>query len=330
MRRTAVRLRASLLRCDDLTHAYQRNMRPTNSLKIMCAASRARVFLASLLVLAAASAGALDVPYLSGRVVDEAGLLSPDAERRVVGILEGLEQQTGAQVAVLTLPSLEDEAIEDYSHRVAETWKLGRGKFDDGALLLIVRDDRLMRLEVGYGLEPVLTDALSRRILDEQLRPRFRNGDFDGGIEAAAQSIATVVSGQGDLPPPVRSRDSGRDFGGLFILFLVLSNFFFGLVRAPGKIAWVFYALLMPVAYFLPAALISSRAGVIIFGLWLVGFPILRLILPKATLGGRGGFGGWIVGGGGRHRGGWSGGGFGGGFSGGGGSFGGGGASSSW
>lgn len=286
----------------------------------------------SALVLAS-GAGALEVPYLGGRVNDEADMMPPAAEQRVEQILAALEEKTGAQVAVLTVPSLEGDPIDDFSIRVAETWKLGRGKFDDGALLLISRDDRQMRLEVGYGLEGVLPDALSRRILDEQLRPRFRSGDFGGGIEAAAQSIATLVSGEGELPPPSRSKGSRRDLGGLLLFFiLVVGNVLLGLVRAPGKVGWIAYAIGMPVAFFLPAVLLSPVAGGIFLVLWAVGFPVLRAILPKASLrsGGRGGpFGGILIGGGGR-SGGWSGGGGFGGFSGGGGSFGGGGASSSW
>ncbi len=279
---------------------------------------------------------AIEVPYLDGRVNDLADLMPPASERRVEQLLAQLEQQTGAQVAVLTVPSLEGDPIDDFSIRVAETWKLGRGKFDDGVLLLIVRDDRLMRLEVGYSLEGVLPDALSRRILDEQLRPRFRAGDFGGGIEAAAQSIATLVSGEGELPPPRRSSRGSRSPGGLWVIVLVVGNIFLGLVRAPGRVPWIAYVLLMPVVGFLPGAFLSARAGWVALGLWTVGFPILRFFLPRATpgsggLGGRGGpFGGILIGGG-RHSGGWSGGGgFGGGFSGGGGSFGGGGASSSW
>lgn len=290
---------------------------------------------AVMIFLTAAPAGAIEVPYLGGRVNDLANMMSPDSEQRVEQLLTQLEQQTGAQVAVLTVASLEGDPIEDFSLRVAETWKLGRGQFDDGALLVISRDDRLMRLEVGYGLEGAIPDILAGRILDEQLRPRFRNGDFGGGIEAAAASIATLVSGEGELPPPTRSSRGSWDPGALLMIFLIVGNIFLGLVRAPGKVAWVIYVLLMPLVGFLPGALLSARAGWIALGLWIIGFPILRFVLPKASagsVGGRGGpFGGILIGGGGgRRSGGWSGGGGFGGFSGSGGSFGGGGASSSW
>jgi len=146
--------------------------------------------------LAASTALALDVPRLTGRVNDYADLLSSDAEIRIEQKLAMLEKDTGAQVAVLTIQSLEAESLEEYSLRVAETWALGRGDQDDGALLLIARNDRKMRLEVGYGLEPTLTDIMSKRILDQVLRPRFRAGDFDATrCNVAPASCARRESG---------------------------------------------------------------------------------------------------------------------------------------
>ncbi|PYM56963.1 MAG: methanol dehydrogenase, partial [Candidatus Rokuibacteriota bacterium] len=140
-------------------------------------------------------APALDVPYLAGRVNDLARVLSPAARDRLEAKLRDLEQRTGAQVAVLVIPSLEGESLEAYSVRVAQTWKLGRKGVDDGVLFLVAKNDRKMRIEVGYGLEPRLTDALSRQILDDQVRPRFRNNDFDGGIEAGVDAIGAVIEG---------------------------------------------------------------------------------------------------------------------------------------
>lgn len=160
----------------------------------------ARVLVAVVVVTfcpaAAAPAAALEVPFLSGRVVDEAEILSPEAEQRLTATLEQLEAQTGAQVAVLTVPSLGGEALEEYSLRVAETWKLGGAERDDGVLLLIARDDRQMRFEVGYGLEGAIPDILAGRILDQAVRPRFRDGDFDGGVTDGIDKVAALVRGE--------------------------------------------------------------------------------------------------------------------------------------
>ncbi len=141
--------------------------------------------LSIVLLLVATAAPTLEVPFLSGRVNDYAELIPPETEERIAAKLEAFEGSTGAQLAVLTVPSLGDEVLEEYSLRVAETWGLGREEQDDGVLLLVARDDRKMRIEVGYGLEARLTDAQCGRILRNVLRPAFREGDFGGGIEAA-------------------------------------------------------------------------------------------------------------------------------------------------
>lgn len=292
------------------------------------------------LVLAAALAlplvsSAIEIPYLSGRVNDLADLLSPETERQLESRLAELEETTGTQVAILTIPSLEGEVLEDYSLQVAETWELGRGAFDDGALLLIARDERKMRLEIGYGLEPVLTDALCRRILDEILRPHFRAGEFDDGVDAAVEAIVMVVKGEGELPPPARGRTDQltRDKPSLDLEFLLgmipLGVFSLIALATPGCVSWVFYFVLMPFWVAFPLATLGRPFGLIPIVLWIVGFPLLWRLLHR-TPAGRG----WVSSLP-RHfssGGGWSSssGGFGGGFSGGGGSFGGGGASSSW
>lgn len=295
------------------------------------------------LVALSAVAVAKEVPFLAGRVNDLADLLSDSSESSLEARLEELEETTGAQVAVLTLPSLEGEILEDYSLRVAETWKLGRGKFDDGALLLIARDERQMRLEVGYGLEGVIPDAYAKRILDDILRPRFRAGDFDGGITAAVETIAGLVAGDEALPPPVTQGPSAIDDLGWakaipFLAFLIpIGLFSLQALSTRGCMAWFLYLFLMPFWSAFPLAILGSPLGLIPIGLWVVGFPLLWSLIHKTSGGknwwdkGAGPFGGgWSS-----SRGGW-GGGFsgggssGGGFSGGGGSFGGGGASGSW
>jgi uncharacterized protein len=292
--------------------------------------------------LALPPADALEVPFLGGRVNDLADILSTDSEARIHERLADLEQAEGSQIAVLTLPSLEGEDLEDFSIRVAETWGLGRAGADDGALLLIARDDRKMRIEVGYGLESILTDVYSRRILDEIVRPHFRTGDFDGGVERAVGAMAALVEGNDVLPPPATaSRSAGRatDIGAFVVFLLIVTPFAFGAVGAPGCAGWLLYFFLMPFWFGVPSALMGPRFGLFFLIGWCVAYPVLRALRPWLTslgAGSRRGTGG-CFGGGWSSSGGWGGGGSfgggssgGGGFSGGGGSFGGGGSSSGW
>lgn len=248
------------------------------------------------------------VPFLSGPVVDQADMLSKGARTRIETVLQDFEQETGSQVVVLTVPSLEGTPIEAFALRVAETWQLGREGVDDGVLFLIAREERRMRLEVGYGLEGALPDAVARRILDRVVTPAFRAGDFDGGVEAGVAAILARVRGEVPAPDaPVAEAPSPIPvLVALLILILVLV----WLRRArPARRrrGW------------------SSRRG------WVEPPVILRHPRPWARPwpGPRdrsppgGGQGGWPGG-----RGGFRGGG--GGFRGGGGRFGGGGASGGW
>ena len=281
----------------------------------------ARLVLASCLWLAVPSLHALDVPFLSGRVVDIAQLLDEAAELRIEESLRQLEADTGAQIAVLTIGSLEGEALEDYSLRVAETWALGRAEVDDGVLILVVPEERKIRIEVGYGLEGVIPDLLARRIIEQQMAPRFREGDFAGGIEAAVASAAGLVRGDPDALP-VRSPEaqSARDPESLFILVLALGPFLWTAVASRGCAGWFFYLFVSVFIWgFSFAALGPTGALWITLG-WLVAGFLLRLVLPQRV---RQSSGGWVS------SSGW-GGSSGGGFSGGGGSFGGGGSSGGW
>jgi uncharacterized protein len=288
------------------------------------------VFFASALIVSS-GAWALEVPFLAGRVNDQANLLDAGFEDSLEERLRQLEEETGAQVAVLTITSLEGDPLEDFSMRVVETWKLGREGVDDGVLILIARDDRRMRIEVGYGLEPVLTDAQAGRIIDRLMTPRFREGDFAGGVDAAVEVIASAVRGEG-LELPAEPAGSGR-INPTAIFFLL----FFGLpfinaaLSARGASGWIVGIFLTPFFYLFAAAIFGSTVGKAVAIGWLILFVLLRLILPKSPggrgTGSKGGsfWGPFMMGGGG------GGGGFsGGGFSGGGGSFGGGGASGGW
>src|SRR3974390_3581884 len=141
------------------------------------------------------------VPPLTGRVVDQTGTLSSGDIASLTQTLKALELRKGSQVAVLIVPTTQPETIEQYSIRVAEAWKIGRKKIDDGALLVIAKDDRKLRIEVGYGLEGALNDATAKRIIDEIIVPDFRAGDFAGGISAGVDRIIRIVDGE-PLPAP--------------------------------------------------------------------------------------------------------------------------------
>jgi uncharacterized protein len=289
-----------------------------------CRIPRLLVF---LLALAVPLAAELAVPFLSGRVNDNANMLPADAKLRIEQKLAAFEQQTGAQVVVLTLPSLEGEPVEDFSLRVAEAWKLGKKGKDNGVLFLISKQDRRMRIEVGYGLEGNLTDLKSGRILSDVVAPYFRNGDFGGGIEHGVDAILASLQGQEVVPTDADAQD-GRTTGEKaltgIIFALVIGVFSLAALFSRGLQSWFLYFLMMP---------FFSAFGIAVLIVWAVLFPILKLLFARKGWGkglptGGGGWwggGGWGGGGGG----GWSSGG-GGGFSGGGGSFGGGGSSGSW
>ena len=290
------------------------------------------------LALAPLAAG-LEVPFLSGRVNDTADLIPPEVAQRIEQKLAGLEETTGAQMAVLTIPSLEGEVLEEYSLKVAETWQLGRAEEDDGVLMLIARDDRKMRIEVGYGLEGDLTDAQAGRILNNILRPAFRAGDFGGGIEEGVDAVIGTLEGRDVIPPDTVATPTGDIsdapilsqilFLGIFLL--VVGSFSMIALFTSGCQSWFLWLFLTPFWSTFPMV-IDPRVGAICGAVWFVGCPIVKLILGKTEVGKRflethPTLATWGTSSGGGRS---SGGGFSGGFSGGGGSFGGGGASSSW
>jgi uncharacterized protein len=288
-----------------------------------------------------AAAAAKEVPFLSGRVVDEAGLLSAAARQRIDGELGALERETGDQVAVLILQSLGGEPLEEYSVKVAQTWKLGQKGKDNGILLLISRDDRRLRIEVGYGLEGTLTDLRSNEIIDQVIRPRFRQGDFDGGVEQGVDAIVKALHGQPLPARPAAPAAGAMPIGGRIIfalVFLVVVGVFSLVALATrGAQSWFLYVFLIPFYVAFPFAFAGPVVAAALTGLWLIGFPIVKALRRGAPVPSgkhRGGFWGGIVTGtgssGGFFSGGGSGGSSGGGFSGGGGSFGGGGASGGW
>lgn len=274
------------------------------------------------------------VPALSARVIDQTKTLTPEQLRTLDQKLREIEARKGSQVVVLMVPTTKPEEIEQFAIRVADKWKIGRKKVDDGVILLISKNDRAVRIEVGYGLEGALTDALSKRIIDGAMIPRFKQQDFYGGISAAVDQIGRVIDGE-ILPNPAPNRQLVADQEGtlsslsvLFVIALVLGGFLrkmFG--RTLGASATGVAVAI--IGWFIAGALLTALlGGVIAFIVTLLSGGLGGLTSGYYGAGGtqsgrsagRSGFGG-----------GSSGGGFGGGgFSGGGGGFGGGGASGRW
>src|SRR4051794_4456383 len=168
----------------------------------------ARVTLLALMLCGAFAALAdVAVPPLTGRVVDKTATLSSGDIASLDNTLRDFEARKGSQVAVLIVPTTQPETIEQFSIRVAEAWKIGRRRVDDGAILVIAKDDRKLRVEVGYGLEGALTDVTAKRIIDEVITPKFRSGDFAGGISDGVNRILRVIDGE-PLPPPAQRKQS--------------------------------------------------------------------------------------------------------------------------
>jgi len=303
-----------------------------------------------------ATLSALEVPKLRGRVNDLAGVMPTARASQLEERLRRFEEQTGHQIAVLIIPSLEGENLEAFSIQVAETWKIGHKGFDNGAILLIARDDRKLRIEVGYGLEGVLPDAIASRIIREVIVPHFRSNDYPGGIEAGVEAIMTVARGE-SLPAPARTRTGQKDIPGAGtdvgdILFLLLSTSFVALFvgmwvalsqafrrESSSEFGRAFVGgALGAVASAVHGALFGAlQLGL---GLWILMVLLGAVISGMASRtrfkdseewsGGRRRRDRYWPGGPGSDYGGGASGGGGGGFGGGGGGFGGGGASGSW
>ncbi len=291
---------------------------------LFSAAGVTRSLLAAyLLCWALLAAAQVPVPPLTGRVIDLTGTLSMEQKASLEQILTQFEVRKGSQLAVLMLASTAGEAIEPYALRVAEQWKLGRKKVDDGAILVVAKDDRALRIEVGYGLEGALNDATSKRIISETILPRFKQQDFYGGISAGVGQIMRVIDGE-PLPAPGGKPTEGigdvRQYAPILFVLAIVAG---GVLRsALGKVpgAVVTGGAVATVAWFIAGALsIALVAGVIALFVTLLGGMGGRGLGGYYGGGGRGGFGGGFGRGGG-----------GGGFSGGGGGFGGGGASGRW
>lgn len=314
------------------------------------------LYLLALFCIITSVARSADIPYLSGRVNDYAGILSDSTRNMIAEKLKEHELRTTNQIVVLTIKSLEGETIEDFAYKVFNDWKLGRKDKDNGILIVIVPDERRMRIEVGYGLEGTLPDVLAGRIIQNIMAPGFRKGDYDSGITNGVNAVISVLDGESladtsgndetygvaessvlsdletpDMPLGTRILLGAFIFGiiGLFTIIGILT---------PG-VGWFLYLFLIPFWAMFPIVVVGTKGALIIFIIYIVMYPALKLCLKNtdwyrkaqkdlktkgsASIGGftfsSGGSGSWS-----------SGGSSGGGFSGGGGSSGGGGASGGW
>lgn len=272
----------------------------------------------ALFFLCFAARAEVAVPPLTARVTDLTATLSAQQRQALEEALRAFEARKGSQIAVLLVPTTQPETVEQYAIRVAEAWKLGRKGVDDGVLLLVAKQDRELRIEVGYGLEGVIPDAVANRVTDEIIVPYFRQGDFYGGIQAGVDRIVRLIDGE-PLPPPSH-KDPGWSGGGEWLGVAFIFVFVMG-----GILRAIFGRLLGA----------GIAGGVAAFVMWLILGSLFVAVIASVVVfvlvlaGGVSMGHGWRTYGGGYRGGGWSGGG-GGGFRGGGGGFGGGGASGRW
>jgi uncharacterized protein len=301
---------------------------------------RFAALICSLLAWAALVGGALGqdlvpVPPLKGRVTDLTGTLTADQIADLDRSLAAFEARKGSQIAVLLVPTTKPEDIAQYSIRVADQWKVGRKKVDDGLIVVVAKNDHKLRIEVGYGLEGAVPDIIARRVIRETMAPHFVEGDFYGGLKAGTDQLMKLVDGE--KLPPVAQQGAQRPGGGadlqsLFVILLVVIVVVGGILT---KVLGRFFgsAATGGVAGFIALAVAGTMIAAVAAGILAFLLTLLLGGVGGALAGGRrGGWGGgpWIGGG---TSGGWGGGswgGGGGGWSGGGGGFGGGGASGSW
>jgi len=313
---------------------------------------------ATLLATTTAASGA-DVPYLTGRVVDNAEILKGATRERIAALAKAHEDKTTDQIAVLTIPTLDGESVEEFANRVFAAWKLGQKGKDNGVLVVVAPQDRRMRIEVGYGLEGTLTDVAASRIIRNVMTPAFKNGDFDRGIEEGVKAIVAQLEGEpaaagttatfADTSSESSSKSAfkieGPDIP--WYMRILLGCFIFGIiglftvvgVMTPGM-GWFLYVFLIPFWAMFPIIVIGPKATVGLLALYVLGYPIAKLIVARQPWYAKAGadlkakgtttIGGMVITSSGSSSSGGSSSGGGGGFSGGGGSSGGGGASGSW
>jgi uncharacterized protein len=314
-----------------------------------------RLTLITAILSVAVIAAGSNIPFLTGRVTDNAQILTADTRQALTESLKAHEDRTGNQIAVLTVPALEGESIEDYAVAVFKEWKLGQKGKDNGILVIVAPKDRRMRIEVGYGLEGTLPDGLAGSIIRNVMTPRFKTGDYNGGINDGVKAIIDVLEG-GKLPDTQSDAGSKpRASSGLninatdlpIIERILIGAFVFGIIGlftvfgilTPG-VGWFLYFFLIPFWAMFPIIIVGTTGAFYCLITYLTAFPIAKLLLKNTDwynkakkdlqTKGRTSIGGFTISSGGS-GGSWSSGSSSSsGFSGGGGSSGGGGASGSW
>jgi uncharacterized protein len=238
------------------------------------------------------TARAADLPFLTGRVVDDANILSADARQRLTTALKAHEDATTNQVVVLTVPTIGQMSIEEYAVKVFETWKLGQKGKDNGVLVVVASQDRKMRIEVGYGLEGPLPDGAAGEIIRTWMTPAFKAGNYDKGIEDGVAAITARLEGRGgpiDRTPAVAAPSSSGGNGfepipmpmrllvGVFV-FSIIGLFTVIGVATPG-FGWFLYVFLIPFWAMFPIVILGPRPTMYLLGAYLIGFPIAKLRL---------------------------------------------------
>lgn len=293
------------------------------------------------------------IPYLSGRIVDQAEILSAPARERIGNMLQAHERATGNQIAVLTIYGIGAESIEDFAVRVFENWKLGSREKNNGVLIVVAPQEHRMRIEVGYGLEGTLTDVAADRIIRNLMTPRFGEGNYDVGVEAGATAVIQILEGRQPAAADAEWAAPAKPASGFHVEpapmplaeRILISLFVFGIIGlftfigivTPGGMGWFLYFFLIPFWSMFPMAIFGSQAALFIIGTYAVLYPIARILVARMSwylkakedlkTKGVAQIGGMTIRPGGSSAGGFS---SGGGFSGGGGRSGGGGASGSW
>jgi len=240
---------------------------------------------------------AADVPFLTGRIVDNAEILKPATRDKITAILKAHEQESGDQIAILTLPTLGGESVEEYAVRVFENWKLGQKGKDNGVVVIVVPQDHVMRIEVGYGLEGVLTDVAASRIIRNVMTPQFKAGDFDRGVSDGVTAIIAVLEGRpvgaADGPDTASASSGGalhinqpnlawpeRILFGAFIFGIIGLFTFIGIVT-PGM-GWFLYVFLIPFWAMFPIIIVGTRGALTLLAIYVVGYPIAKLLLARS------------------------------------------------
>jgi uncharacterized protein len=259
---------------------------------------KAVISIISLLFIAISFANTIDIPYLTGRVNDNAQILSENTRKSLSEILKEHEDKTTNQIVFLSIHSLEGESIEDYANEVFNDWKIGQKDKDNGILIVVVPEERKMRIEVGYGLEGDLPDVLAGRIIRNIMAPSFREGDYDGGVTKGAQAIIDVLEGK-NLPETQEAdendnssvKDSLSDFESPDMSItarILLGAFIFGIlgmftilgIMTPG-VGWFLYLFLIPFWAMFPIVVLGAKGALILFFVYLIIYPGAKLYLRK-------------------------------------------------